>query len=726
MQPENLRPELCDQRSVNLSNKNQAQIEALHKQAIQSLSANEPEKAIRLFRTAIKLNPQNAQLMCNLGYALLKQGEYDEALSWFDFALAAQPGWHIANYNRGLALYHLQRFDESKAAFEAGAQAQPDNAQVKVNLAALYMVTYQFERAIEVLGEALQQEPENDSIRITMARAYNIMKRPLKALESLNEIDADKGVDDPAYYIEMAVGFFNTGQQYRATPLLEKAFGLGPLDNPSKLSVAQLYMSLRKSNRSIEFCNEIIAEEPDNYDAYRIKGSALIGAGAVAEAVESSLKCYELAPSYLTNYVSLVFGMNYLDLPRNDKMRAVTRDYEKYANQSLMAVPQYVFNGDRDPNRKLRVGFVSPDLREHSCGYFVESVFAGLDRDQFEIVAVPRKIAKDSRATLLRRLADAWVPTENEIWDDVIANLRSLDLDIAFDLAGHTSNHSLPAFMRRIAPVQINWLGYPNTTGLKNMDYRIIDHHTDPETLDRSIYTEELLRLDRCFLCYSPPSDYPMVEDKSDRDHIVFGSFNSISKVNPSVMQLWVKVLQKVPNSTLVIKALQFGEESLIDRAREQLVKAGVDPDRLQIFGAMPNTFDHLNLYNEIDIGLDPFPYNGTTTTCEAFLMGVPVVTMCGDVHSARVGASLFNALDLDEYVAQSADEYVEIAASLALDQPRLRALQAGMRDRLLCSPLTDRADFSTHFGATLRTKWQEYCKSGIPRGNERHGHTDI
>ena len=226
--------------------------------------------------------------------------------------------------------------------------------------------------------------------------------------------------------------------------------------------------------------------------------------------------------------------------------------------------------------------------------------------------------------------------------------------------------------------------------------------------------------MDRCFLCYSPPADHPQVEDKAGRDKIVFGSFNSISKVNPRVMQLWVQILRRVPGSTLVIKALQFGEESMIENARQQLITHGVDPDRLQVFGAMPNTFDHLNLYNEIDIGLDPFPYNGTTTSCEAMLMGIPVVSMCGEVHSARVGLSLMNAVGLGELVAGSPDDYINLATELALDVPRLRNLQSGMRDRLLSSSLMDRDDFNSHFAASVRSMWRSYCETGKSAGEQR------
>ena len=703
-----------------MSSKIDEQVQSIHQRALKCLEDGQPAKAVKLFRAAIKLSPHNAPLMCNLGYALLKNEQYQEALDWFDFALAAQPGWHIALYNRGLALYNLERFDEAKAAFEEGVKAQPDHVDAKTNLASIHMESLEFDQALDVLDEILAKNPENTGALITKAHVYNLKKQPLRALETINLIDEDAGIDDPTYYIVAASAYFDTGQGFRSYQLLQKAFDIGGLNTTNKMSAAQLLMSLRKSAQCVQLCDEVIAAEPDNYDAYRIKGSALTGMGMIEDAVEASLMCHALAPDYMSNYVSLIFGMNYLDPPKPEIMSRITGDYEKYAAQNMAAVNTYSYGSNRDPDKKLRVGFVSPDLREHSCGYFIESIFAGLDRDKFEVVAIPRKLGKDPRATLLRRLSDSWVPLTSEIWEEVIDTLRSLQLDVAFDLAGHTSNHSIPAFIARVAPVQINWLGYPNTTGIRNMDYRIVDHFTDPVSADRSIYTEELIRMDRCFLCYSPPPDYPPVEDKTGRDKIVFGSFNSISKVNPRVMQLWVQILKRVPGSTLVVKALQFGEESLIEHARQQLIKNGVDPDRLQVFGAMPNTFDHLNLYNEIDIGLDPFPYNGTTTSCEAMLMGIPVVSMCGEVHSARVGLSLMNAVGLGELVAENPEDYIRLAAELALDVPRLRNLQSGMRDRLLSSSLMDRDDFNSHFAASVRSMWRSYCETGKSAGEQR------
>ena len=703
-----------------MSSKIDEQVKSIHQRALKCLENGQPAKAVKLFRTAIKLSPHNAPLMCNLGYALLKNEQYQEALNWFDFALAAQPGWNIALYNRGLALYNLERFDEAKAAFEEGVKAQPDHVDAKVNLAAIHMEAHEFDEALAVLDEILADNPDNTSVLITKAHVYGLKKEPLRALEVINRIDESAGIDDPNYYIVAASAYFDTGQGYRSYALLQQAFALGGLSTTNKMTAAQLLMTLRKSAQCVELCDEVIEAEPDNYDAYRIKGTALTGMGAIEDAVDAALKCHEMEPEYLANYVSLIFGMNYLDPPKPEVMGRITRDYETYAGRKMAAMQAYHYSGSLDPDKKLRVGFVSPDLREHSCSFFIESVFAGLDRDKFEVIAIPRRLGKDPRATLLRRLSDAWVPLLTNIWEDITDTLRSLELDVAFDLAGHTSYHSIPAFISRVAPVQINWLGYPNTTGIRNMDYRIVDHFTDPVSADRSIYTEELVRMDRCFLCYSPPADHPQVEDKAGRDKIVFGSFNSISKVNPRVMQLWVQILRRVPGSTLVIKALQFGEESMIENARQQLITHGVDPDRLQVFGAMPNTFDPLNLYNEIDIGLDPFPYNGTTTSCEAMLMGIPVVSMCGEVHSARVGLSLMNAVGLGELVAGSPDDYINLATELALDVPRLRNLQSGMRDRLLSSSLMDRDDFNSHFAASVRSMWRSYCETGKSAGEQR------
>tara|TARA_B100001123_G_scaffold175376_1_gene201321 strand:+ start:2626 stop:4755 length:2130 start_codon:yes stop_codon:yes gene_type:complete len=705
-----------------LSNKIDERVSQYHQQAVKHLENDQPDQAIELFKKALKISPHNASLMCNLGYALLKQGKAEEALTWFDFAIAAKPGWHIAFYNRGLALHSLRRFDEAKAAFEEGAALQPDHLLGKINLATIHMENAQWNEALQLLDEVLAIEPKNQKALLAKGGVYNMMKKPLLALEALNNVEEAEVTDDPTYYIEMAQACSDLNQGFRIYPLVKQAFEVGNLTKTNKIALAQLLMGIRKSDQCIRLCDEILAEDPLNYEVYRIKGSAMSGPGRSEDAFQELYKCYEKAPEYLSNYLPLIFAINYVYPPRNKTMQRVTRDYDKYIRQSLAMVSRYDYPGSREPGKKLRIGFVSPDLREHSCGYFIEALFAGLNREQFEVVAIPTKVGKDSRATLLRRLADEWVPVVEGVWEEKIEALRGLELDIAFDLAGHTSHHSIPAFVARVAPVQVNWLGYPNTTGIRNMDYRIIDNITDPVDADRSIYTEDLVRLDRCFLCYSPPDDYPEVEDKTGREGIVFGSFNAISKVNADVMQLWAQVLKSVPDSTIVIKALQLGEESLIDRAREQLVAHGVDPDRLRIFAAMPSTFDHLNLYNEVDIALDPFPYNGTTTSCEAMLMGVPVVTMVGDLHSARVGASLMNAVGMTDLVAKTPEEYMSLASELALDLPRLRNLQAGLRERMLSSPLMDRADFSDHFGRGIREMWRAYCESGEVRADVRHG----
>ncbi|MEO0393595.1 MAG: hypothetical protein AAF213_10155, partial [Pseudomonadota bacterium] len=320
------------------------------------------------------------------------------------------------------------------------------------------------------------------------------------------------------------------------------------------------------------------------------------------------------------------------------------------------------------------------------------------------------------------RMTDDWVPIFDKSLPDIIDTLRDLELDIALDLAGHTSNNGLAMMAHRVAPVQMSWLGYPNTTGLMHMDYRIVDHITDPVDADRSSYTEELVRMDRCFLCYTPPTSLPQIEDKSSRQGVVFGSFNAITKINADVLDSWIKIIAQVPGSKLVVKSLLIGEDKLVDNVRKRFIDQGVDGDRLEVLGAMHNPFDHVNLYNEIDIGLDPYPYNGTTTTCEAMSMGIPIITLCGDIHASRVGASLLTAMGLEEFIAHSPEDYINKAVRLAQDKQKLRALQASLRDRLMASSLVDGADYTQHFSQTLRDAWGRYCETGVSRGIERHG----
>jgi predicted O-linked N-acetylglucosamine transferase (SPINDLY family) len=313
----------------------------------------------------------------------------------------------------------------------------------------------------------------------------------------------------------------------------------------------------------------------------------------------------------------------------------------------------------------------------------------------------------------IRPRADAWRETQ-ELTDEALAALIESDaIDVLVDLGGHTAGNRLMCFARRPAPVQVTYCGYPGTTGLSTMDWRLTDAVADPEgTADT---TERLYRLPHGFLCYQPLPGAPEVgpPPARARGHVTFGSFNNLAKLNDGVLSLWARVLREVPDARLFLKAKGLTDQEPAARLRDSLEQNGVEPTRIMIAPYAATPAEHLALYQQVDIGLDPFPYNGTTTTCEALWMGVPVITWRGHRHAGRVGASLLERVGLGALVAESADDYLRIATSLAADVGGQEGLRATLRDRMATSPLTSAVTLTRDIEAAYREMWGGWCESG-------------
>ena len=281
--------------------------------------------------------------------------------------------------------------------------------------------------------------------------------------------------------------------------------------------------------------------------------------------------------------------------------------------------------------------------------------------------------------------------------DDLVNLIREDNIDILVDLSGHTAKNRLTIFPRKPAPIQVTWLGYPNTTGLSSIDYRFTDEIADPVGEADELHSEELVRLPEGFLCYQGDESVSMNKALPclKRGHVTFGSFNNLTKMGPQVIKVWAKILQAVPDSHLLLKSKQLTDSSTKSRYIELFKQEGISEDRLELHSWMPEKDGHLRLYDHVDIGLDPFPYNGTTTTCEALWMGVPVITMCGDRHSSRVGASILTHVGLEEFIATDIDEYINMAIKYANNMDSIKSIRADLRRNMQNSDLCNADAFA-------------------------------
>lgn len=369
----------------------------------------------------------------------------------------------------------------------------------------------------------------------------------------------------------------------------------------------------------------------------------------------------------------------------------------------------------RDPDRPLRIGYVSQDFRSKAAGHFIEPVIASHDADAFQVYAYSTSVTPpDDLTARIRPRCAKWtdVAPSSGLHDGPLAEtFRADGIDILVDLVGHPPLNTLACFARRAAPVQVTWMGYPATTGLAEMDYRLIDARTDPEGHERYA-TERLIRLEPCFLCYAPPPHAPEVSagPSSRGKGVTFGSFNTAAKLEPSTLRLWARIVRSVPGSRLLLKNHALGSPSVRARFRDLLAGEGLVGPSVELRGETRGKAEHLSAYAEVDVALDPVPYNGTTTTVEALWMGVPVVALAGDRHEARVGLSLLETVGLGELVARDHDGYARVAIDLAKDAPRLASLRTGLRERVRRSPLCDAAGFTKRLEVVYRDLWRRWC----------------
>ncbi len=374
------------------------------------------------------------------------------------------------------------------------------------------------------------------------------------------------------------------------------------------------------------------------------------------------------------------------------------------------------FPNTRDPERPLRLGLLSGDLRSHSVMYFLLPILERLPRESWSLHAYSTNTHDDRYTARVKELCASYVITRSPDFKSDAGRIAGDRIDILLDLGGHTETGRAPLVCLKPAPLIVSYLGYPFSTGLPTVDARIVDATTDPRDAERYAF-ERLVRLDKCFLCYRPPIETPPVAPPpcAQNGHITFGSFNSFMKVTPTVMDEWARVLSGVPDSRLVLKGQVFNDPRFSEEIRGEFAKRGIAPQRLDLLAFAGSTLEHLSAYSLVDIALDTFPYAGTTTTCEAMWMGLPVVTLRGVIHPGRVGASLLEAVGHPEWIADDLDAYVALATRLAEDPAGLAKVRSDLRHRLEFSTLMDEPAFVERFDACLRGLWRDWCAKNPP-----------
>jgi predicted O-linked N-acetylglucosamine transferase (SPINDLY family) len=646
--------------------------------ALELHRAGKLREAEAVYRDVLARDPQDAGANYLLGAICLETGRLAEAVALLERAARLVPGaWDVQN-QYSIALRESGRVEEAIAASRRAVAARPVAADAQANLGLALQQSADLAGAAAAYREAIRLDPKH-------REAHNNLGNVLSARRE----------------------FVSAEQAYRTAIELDAK---SPITYANLASVLQ---ELERPDEAVEACRAALALEPGNAQAHNNLGNALRRCGEMDEAVRAFRRAIEIRPDYASAHSNYLFALHFL--PSFDAA-AIRDEHLKWAAsqaEPLTAAAAALTVRDRSPDRRLRVGYVSPDFRQHAVAYFVLPIIAGHDRGRFEVVCYSDVPAADHMTEAIRARADRFVQAQTLDDAQLAARVRADEVDILIDLALHSGRNRMLTFARRAAPVQATYLGYPGTSGMRAMDYRLTDPHLDPPGADADAdakYVERSLRLPRTYWCYNPPPDLPPVAPlpAAANGFVTFGSLNNFTKVSDNAVRAWGEVLARVPESRLMLHAPIGGARQ---RVLAILAQHNVAAERVQFVDAQP-ALAYMKTYDRIDIALDPLPYNGGTTTCDALLMGAAVVSLAGDCAVRRAGASILTNAGLAELIATTPQRYVEIAAELAGDVERLAVLRAGMRPRMLASPLTDSGRFVRDLEAAYRQMWREKVSS--------------
>ncbi|MDX1432325.1 MAG: FkbM family methyltransferase [Gammaproteobacteria bacterium] len=677
------------------------------------------DEAVASATDAARALPELPEAQFMAADLLAAHGRYREAASAYRDGIARAPEAAAAHCNLGATYRHLGSLEEAKASFAEALRLDPALAEAHDNLADMLAAEGRLEEAARHFERAAEIDPRAVHPRRRLANLHLDAGRHAEAVALAREVLALAPEEARAQF-ELGNALAAAEQTDEAIERLRTAIRLDPDYADAHVNLGYLLNESRRTEEALRCFERALEIEPDSIEALNNLGGVLQLQARLEPAIAAYRRALALDPDALYVRSNLLTCLNYDATAEPEQVFAEhLRWAERVARPHVRAAAGRA--RDLDPRRRLRVGYVSADFRFHSVSFFIAPVIEQHDREKFEIFCYANVARPDANTRRLEGLADHWRDVSKLDDEELAAWIRRDEIDVLVDLSGHTLGNRLAVFARRPAPVQVTYLGYPNTTGLACMDYRLTDHASDPEGLAEQLHTETLVRLPHGFLAFQPLESCPEIRSREGADgEVVFGCFNELLKITPHMVECWCGILRRMPGARLIIKGTSLGDEGTRERVREWFRVHDVADERVELIGRTPTLEAHLEIYNRVDVALDTFPYNGTTTTCEALWMGVPVVTLCGRVHASRVGASLLGQLGLEDLVCKDMDGYAATAIALASDAERRRELRTSLRRRMRASSLMDELQLTRDLESAYREMWRRYCEqtsSGDARG---------
>jgi predicted O-linked N-acetylglucosamine transferase (SPINDLY family) len=591
-----------------------------------------------------------------------------------------------ASYELGNRLFAQGRFAEAERCFRSAIATRPNFVQAHVNLGNSLLDQGQSEAALASFRRALALEPAAKSLNMNIGLALHALRRFDEAIES---------------YRRGLTGHLMDAQIY--------------------CNLGAAHQSAERNDDALASFRAAIAMYPDMSPAYHHIGNILVEKGDVEGALDAYRRTMAIDARAHATLSSMMFAMLYSDRHGSAERAQMRRVYAQSYETPLMHMALPHANSP-EPDRRLKVGYVSGDFRDHSVAFFVEPVLEHHDRTQVEVFAYYTNVRKDEVTARLRAAVDHWRDCIEMSDEALCERVRADGIDVLVDLAGHTYGNRLLAFARKPAPVQLSWVGCPMASGLRAIDYFLTDERASPSGaphLARDVAAldgDGLVRLPEVFSVYRPPEAPPVQATPAlAAGRVTLGSFNKFAKMSDRTVALWSRLLQQEPGFSLLLKDVSYTDAGVREATLARFAAHGVDPARLRLVGRTAEKSAHLAMYAEVDVALDTYPYCGVTTSCEALWMGVPVVSLVGEDFVSRMGATLLHAVGHPQWAVADEDAYIACVRDLAADVARLNAVRLALRSQMQSSALCQEAAFTRNLENAYRQMWRTWCTGKRP-----------
>jgi predicted O-linked N-acetylglucosamine transferase (SPINDLY family) len=664
-------------------------------------------EAIEAFRNAIALKPDYPEAHCNLGVALEQQGKPEAAIAAYRQAVALNPSWPEAHFNLGRMLQARPgSLDEAIACFRQAVSQRSAFVHAWYHLGDALTRKGQPDEIIFAFKQAVALEPDNAEAHFNLGVALSQKGETEEAIGAYRKAIALK----PAFAAaccNLASILKAQGDLKAAAVMYRRTLELRPDDIDSMYHLGSLFTEQGELDDAIEAYRRVIALRPDYPQALNNLAIALKNAGKLPEAIAAYRKAIAMNPKFVDAHSNLLMALHYAVESTRQSLGQEHQRWEDQHASPLRKLVRPYFNS-RERGRRLRIGYVSGDFWDHAAARFILPLLSNHNRDACQVFCYSNSLKADVVTEKIRKHTDGWRTIAGLSDDQAAQIIREDGIDILVDLSMHTQGNRLLIFARQPAPVQATWLGYAGTTGMKAVGWRLTDSYLDPTDADLTGYAERSIRLPNCFWCYDPihPTGPVNPLRAVETGQVTFGCFNNFAKVSVPAQELWARMMAELRGSRLILHCQQGSHRNeLLDR----FARHGIESHRIEFIGRLP-LLDYMGRYRHVDIALDPFPFSGGTTTCDALWMGVPIITVCGNTAVGRGSASILHSAGLGDWVADTPEHYLQIAVEKAADLPALALLRSTLREQMLQSSLMDGARFAAGVESAYQYMWQAWC----------------